>query len=363
MEKRFVCIVCAALLVVLGLSVNPAVSEDLTRFKGQKITVTCWSGPYTEDFKKAYAEPFMKASGAIVIVSPGWSEFISKIKASPEDKPPYDVFMADGWNYIAARNIDRLLPIRKQNVPNAADIYPVLLEREAWVSGYGVPFDGGTYLPVYMPSKISFTPTGWADLMRPEVAGKLSLDKTFYYGLYASAFISDRNPGVGELYSAEGMDEVFRISTALARNVKKFYSGGAELFQLINSGEVVMGTYYSGGTYSEMRKGSEVKMVFPEEGAVGWIGYLTVMKGTDNRDLCEAFINFCIAAENQTNFAQRNGGWISNRNAQIAPALKGVVPSNNEEFKKTAFFDWGLLNKQWSALEERWKKEVITQAK
>ena len=93
--------------VSAGLLCGSAYCDDLKRFKGQKLTVTCWSGPYTQDFKKAFAEPFMKASGATVIVTPGWSEFISKIKASPEDKPPYDVFMADGWNYIAAMNIDR----------------------------------------------------------------------------------------------------------------------------------------------------------------------------------------------------------------------------------------------------------------
>ncbi|MBW2123343.1 MAG: extracellular solute-binding protein [Deltaproteobacteria bacterium] len=352
-----------ALVFVFGLLAGPGLAaDDLKRFKGQKITVTCWSGPYTNDFKKAYVEPFMKASGAIVIVSPGWAEFMSKIKASPEDKPPYDVFMADGWNYIAAMNIHRLLPIRKENIPNARDIYPELLKREAWVKGYGVPFDGGIYLPIYVPGKVHFTPDSWKDLMREEVSGKLSLDQTFYYGLYASAFISDKKPGVQELYSKEGMDEVFRISAELATHVKKFYKGGAELFQLIKTGEVVMGTYYSGGTFSEMNKGTNVRMVFPKEGAVAWIGYLTVMKGTKNRDLAEAFINWCIAPENQTHFAQINGGWVSNTKAKIAPALKGVVPSSNEEFKKTFFFDWDLLNKQWGELEERWKKEVLSKA-
>ena len=351
------------LLLFIGIATTPVSAADLTKFKGQKITVTCWSGPYTEDFKKAYVEPFMKASGAVVVVSPGWAEFMAKIKASPEDKPPYDVFMADGWNYIAAMNINRLQPIRKENIPNAADIYPELLKREAWVKGYGVPFDGGIYLPIYVPDKIKFTPTSWKDLTRAEVSGKLSLDQTFYYGLYASAFISDKEPGVQELYSKEGMDEVFRVSAELAPHVKKFYKGGAELFQLIKTGEVDMGTYYSGGTFSEMNKGTNVKMVFPDEGAVAWIGYMTVMKGAANRDLAEAFINWCIDPENQTRFANINGGWVSNQKAEIAPALVGIVPSSNEEFTKISFFDWDLLNEQWGELEERWKKEVLSKSK
>jgi putative spermidine/putrescine transport system substrate-binding protein len=362
MKKKSLFVLLLAIFII-GITASPLFAADLKQFKGQKITVTCWSGPYTEDFKKAYVEPFMKASGAIVVVSPGWAEFIAKIKASPEDKPPYDVFMGDGWNYIAAMNINRLQPIRKENIPNAKDIYPELLKRDAWVKGYGVPFDGGLYLPVYVPDKISFKPTSWKDLTRPEVAGRLSLDQTFYYGLYASAFISDMAPGVEELYSKEGMDNLFKVSADLASRVKKFYKGGAELFQLIKTGEVDMGVYYSGGTFSEMNKGTNVKMLFPEEGVVAWIGYLTVMKGAKNRELCEAFINWCLAPENQSNFASRNGGFVSNSKASIAPALKGIVPSTNEEYKKTFFFDWDLLNKNWTALEERWKKEVLTKAK
>lgn len=221
-------IISLSIALLCLLMAGGAFGEDLSRFKGETLTVTCWSGPYMDSFKKAYAEPFMKASGAVIVVSPGWSEFISKIKASPEDKPPYDVFMADGWNYIAAMNINRLQPIRMENVPNAKDIYPVLLAREPYQKGYGVPLDGSAYLPVYAKNKLDFTPTSWKDLMRDEVAGKLSLDATFYYGLYAAAYISDMKPGAEELYSPEGIDQVFATSAALAKRVKKFYKGGAE---------------------------------------------------------------------------------------------------------------------------------------
>ena len=339
----------------------PALGEDLTRFKGEKLVVTCWSGPYTDSFKKAYAEPFMKKSGAIIVVSPGWSEFISKIKASPEDKPPYDVFMADGWNYIAAMNINRLQPIRKENIPNAKDIYPTLLKREPWVKGYGVPLDGSAYLPVYMGGKLNFTPKAWKDMLRPELKGRLTLDQAFYYGLYAAAYISDLEPGAGELYTEDGLNEVFKISADLATRVTKFYKGGAEFLSLLNSGEALMGAYYVGGTVSEIRKGTNLKMVVPEEGSVSWIGYLTVMKGVKNRDLAEAFINFCVDGANQTEYLKVAGNWASSSKAVVPDDAKDVMPDTDEKFQKITFFDWELLNAKWGELEERWKKEVLTQ--
>lgn len=350
------------LLIVLGLICPSAGAADLSRFKGQTLTVTCWSGPYEESFKKAYAEPFMKASGAVIIVSPGWSEFISKIKASPEDQPPYDVFMADGWNYIAAMNIDRLQPIRMENIPNAKEIYPELLAREPYQKGYGVPLDGSAYLPVYATGKLSFKPTAWKDLMRDEVAHKVTLDATFYYGLYAAAYISDMKPGAEELYSPEGIDHVFDVSAQLAKRVKKFYKGGAEFLSLLNSGEAVIGAYYVGGTVSEMRKGAKIDMVMPVEGAVSWIGYLTVMKGTKNRDLAEAFINFCVDPKNQSEYLKYSGNWVSNSKAVIPPDMEGKMPASNDDFKKITFFDWELLNANWSKFEERWKKQVLAQS-
>ena len=361
MQKSRSIITISAVLALL-LVTGTVWAEDLTRFKGQTLTVTCWSGPYMNSFKKAYAEPFMKKSGAVIVVSPGWSEFISKIKASPEDKPPYDVFMADGWNYIAAMNIDRLQPIRMQNVPNAKQIHPVLLAREPYQKGYGVPLDGSAYLPVYAKDKLGFQPTAWKDLMRDDLAGKLSLDATFYYGLYAAAYISDMKPGAEELYSPEGIDRVFATSAELAKRVKKFYKGGAEFLSLLNTGEALMGAYYVGGTVSEMRKGAAIDMIIPEEGSVSWIGYLTVMKGTQKRDLAEAFINFCVDADNQSNYLKYSGNWVSNANVTIPADMKGKMPESNADFEKVTFFDWELLNANWSKFEERWKKEVLTQA-
>lgn len=346
-----------------GLVVNPAFSADLKKFKGKKITVTCWSGPYVEDFKKSIVKPFMKESGAIVLLSPGWSEFIAKIKASPENKPPYDVFMADGWNYIAAMNIKRLQPIRKENIPNAKDIYPELLKKDPWVKGYGVPFDGGLYLPVYVPGKIDFTLTSWKDMLRPELKGKLTFDQTFYYGLYGAAFISNMAPGAQELYTKKGIDECFKVSKEIARRVRKFYSSGAEFFSLLKTGEAVMGPYYAGGTISHQKKGMNVAMVVPKEGVVAWTGYLTILKGAKNHDLCEAFINYCIDPRSQTRFAKLQGEYFSNSKAQIPANEKGIIPCSNKDFKHLTFFDWEFLNKNWSKLEGRWKREVLTQAK
>lgn len=348
--------------MVLIFLCGHATAEDLKRFKGQKLTVTCWSGPYTQSFKKAFVKPFMKKSGAVIIVSPGWSEFMSKIKASPENKPPYDVFMADGWNYIAAMNIDRLQPINKENIPNAKDVYPELLSREPWVKGYGVPLDGSAYLPVFAKNKLSFTPTSWTDLMRPEMKKKITLDATFYYGLYASAYISDMMPGAEELYSDEGINHVFDISRKLAGNVKKFYKGGAEFLSLLNTREALMGAYYVGGTVSEMRKGAEIDMIIPKEGSVSWIGYLTIMKGAKNKELAEAFINFCLDPVQQSEYLKVSGNWASNSKAVIPEDVKKVMPASNEDFKKITFFDWNLLNAKWSEFAERWKKEVLAEA-
>jgi putative spermidine/putrescine transport system substrate-binding protein len=258
-------------------------------------------------------------------------------------------------------NINRLQPIRKENIPNANDIFPALLERDAWVKGYGVPFDGGLYLPVYAPKATGFTISSWKDMMKPELHGKLTLDQAFYYGLYAAAYISDMEPGAKELYSKEGLDECFKLGAQLAKSVKKFYKGGAEFFNLLQTGEVAMGAYYSGGTYAQKNKGVDVDMVLADEGVIAWIGYMTVMKGTKNRDLAEAFINYSLDPKRQSAFAKESGNWVSGSKAEVPAALKGINPSSNKDFQKITFFDWDLLNNKWTELEERWKKEVLVQ--
>ena len=187
------------------------------------------------------------------------------------------------------------------------------------------------------------------------------MDTTFYYGLYAAAYASHLMPGAQELYSPEGLDQVFAVSKQMGRNVKKFYKGGAEFLSLLNSGEANMGAYYVGGTVSEIRKGANLAMVSPEEGSVSWIGYLTLMKGAKNIDLAEAFINFCMDPENQSQYLKYAGNWVSSSKAVIPDDVKDIMPASNEAFKKITFFDWDLLNSKWTELSDRWKKEVLTQ--
>ena len=71
MKGKFLFIVLI-LIFTLTMAAGPVFGTDLKKFKGQKIIVTCWSGPYVENFKNAVVNPFMKESGAIVVVSPGF---------------------------------------------------------------------------------------------------------------------------------------------------------------------------------------------------------------------------------------------------------------------------------------------------
>ena len=359
MKRRNVITVLIITLLVMFIC-GQAVAEDLKRFKGQKLVVTGWSGLWTETFKEVVAKPFMKESGAIIIMAPGWSDFISKIKASPEDNPPFDVFVVDGWNYIAVTNMDRLLPLRKENIPVVKEIYPELLKREPWVKGYGVPIDGSFYVPAYNPKIIKDEPNSWSALLDPRVEGMITLDQAFYYGLYVAAFISDMKPGAQELYSEEGIDECFRVAKKLAKHTKKFYKGGAEFYNLVNTGEINMGAYYSGGIFTENKKGSEIAMIKPKEGVISWIGYFTVMKGTKNRDLSEALINYALDKDRMRKFSEATGNWVSNMHVTPPEGLKGINPERNEDFENITFFDWSFLNARWGELEERWKKEVLT---
>jgi len=362
MKTKRLTLVIMGILVAFSLA-SQVMAGGLKRFGGRTLHVTTWSGPYAEGFREAFVIPFMEATGAKVILHPGWGEFISKIKASPPDNPPYDVFLADGWNYINARNNGFLLPIRKENIPNLKYVYPFLKEYKYYKEGLGVPFDGGPYLLVYMPDKVPFTPRSWSDLKREEVIGKITLDETWYYGLYIAAFINRSKPGIEELFSDEGIDECFEIMAELAPRARKFYKGGAEFFSLLKTGEAVMGPYYSAGTFAEMQKGLKCKMVVPEEGIISYVDFLTVIRGTKNRDLAEAFINFCLDAKNQTIFAHKLANWMANSKAELPEEVRGLLPTSNEEFEKMYFEDWEFISAKSLELSERWKKEVLTRAR
>src|SRR5258707_12664142 len=99
-------------------------------------------------------------------------------------------------------------------------------------------------------------------------------------------------------------DEVYpateeRVKLAFARlpeikpNVKVWWSAGAQPPQLLSTGEVVMGSAWSGRVLDAQKEGQPIALTYKD--AIAWGNAYVVPKGTPYKDLAMKVINEAIS--------------------------------------------------------------------
>jgi spermidine/putrescine transport system substrate-binding protein len=318
-------------------------------FSGQTLKVSVWSGPYVERFRKHVADPFEKETGATVELVPGWSEIISKIKAAPEDSPPYDVTISDGYFYSQGRAEDLFMPVRYENVPNIDEVWEYL--REFRPKKYGVPVDGQP-LSISYSNDLENPPSTWWDL---EPDQKLAMDGGFYiYSAQIGAFLADEMEGTKELYDESTHDAPFDALDNL--NVDIWYSSGSDIWQYLRQGSADVATYYGIATALNVKEEQnlDISVSVPDKTG-GYMDHWSVVRGTDNRDLGEALLNFMLRADIQTGWNKDNKAVMSNKNTEHTEQVDKHIPNTAAEIEKFRLPDWDYLS-QYPEFYDKFKK-------
>ena len=336
--------------------------DYVDQFKGEKLIVTAWSGPYATNWEETFVPEFEELTGAEVEVIPSWIEIPTKIKAAPEDDPPYDVTIGDGSVYWTAINDALWLPLRSENIPNLAEVQPALMATKPAADGFGAPFDGAYAAIVNAPGTDL---KNWGDFWNADLEQSLSLDVNFYYSIYAAVFALGYDPR-DALTDPAKIDEVFAKMADLAPNVLKWYESGGEFYGLLERGEVKAGYYYSDTlSTDETSQRLGLSGYVPSDGQIGYIDYYFVVRGTKHRDLAEAFINYLLAAKKQQQWLETNWSSVVNKNVIIpegtSEEMARLVAVTNDQWAAWHDYDWDIFFQDWDMWDKRWKTEVLGQ--
>jgi spermidine/putrescine-binding protein len=354
-KKKFLMSISVMLFIVLA---NGAFAAK--PYEGQTLSVSTWSGPFAKNYTEAIVKPFEEWSGAKVTVVPGWAELVTKIIAAPPDQPPYDVLLGEGRIYTQARINNLILPINFDNIPNHKDIWPSLKKYPGYRDKYGVPYQGAVVGLNYLPKKVPFTPTAWKDFTKPEVKGKVCLDRAWWLeNFYLAAYLMGQTNITGK-WIVDNLDKLFEVvKTQLAPNVKVWYKGGADLFAYMKQGEVWLAPYYVGSSYQMKLGGLDLNFIFPKEGFNGYYDYQMIVRGTKKKELGEAFINFALKPEAQAEFVKRQFNSVANKYTNIPQDVKWFIMNTSGEYERFSVFDWEPIEPLYKQIDERWNKEIL----
>ncbi len=303
----------------------------------KQIIVADPGGAYGEAFRKAFYDPFEKATGIRVINVAREAEPTAQIKAIVETKSyTWDASILT----MAARDI-----LQGQNLLDTIDVAPADtagMLPEA-VTPYWLGTDMYATLFAYRTDKFKVeAPQSWADFWDVKrFPGRRSLSKSPIDTL-EQALLADGVP-VDKLYPLD-LDRAFKSLDRIKSHVAVWWTGGAQSAQIIQSGEVDMVAIWNGRAQSVLDGGAPIKLVW-NQGIYSVEGF-SIPKGGPRVAAVRQFIKFCANAERQAAYTQFLSYGPTNTDAYkfIPKERAAMLPSSPENLKSMVKQDekwWG----------------------
>ena len=191
-------------------------------------------------------------------------------------------------------------------IPNyelVADVYkdlaPYAVDEEG--SLFAFPWCNGTSSIAYNPDYVDFEIKHWTDLLDPRLTG------------HVMVLNGDGDDWViGCLLAGEDSDDIENVDIEKVRTALAELKGQLLGFWATNDEQIMpwlAGDFWAGeiwsGPYSELinNPNTNIKLVHPEEGTVGYIDYWSIVEGTAEFELACEWINWIESTQQQTAMA------------------------------------------------------------
>jgi putative spermidine/putrescine transport system substrate-binding protein len=317
--------------------------------KPQKLVVTSFGGAIQETQEK-YIKEFEKEFNAEVEVVTLYSaDALAKMRAE-KNNPSLDVVLFSGGQEQIAKKEDLIMKLDSSLFKNMDDLYASAKDSD----GYSVTFGYESLGLIYDENKLSTKPTSWKDLWKKEYSGNVGLvdvSNTYgYYFLLAAALME----GGSEDDIQPGLDKVKELIPHTAAVV----SASPEVGNLFAQEEAVIAPFDSGYAYTFAEQGVSIKFATPKEGGIGIYITANVVKGSQNPELAQKYIDFLLRPEIQTLTAEGGGYSPTNVNTELPSNLKEILPYGEDSFNNLIRLDLEKVNNNRATFTEQWNKLI-----
>ncbi len=335
--------------VVLRLSLSVAVSAAVTIAHAEDLVVGIFGGSFADDSKTCHIAEFEQKTGAKVQLKLGSSaQFAAAVRATG-GKSDFDVVYIDNSLATQLKNEKLLEKIDRSKLSNAAEISDRAFDKD---DQYVVFMTGATVI-VYDKKQLKEPPRSWADLGKPEYAGKLAIgDISGTSGMQFLLALNKMNGG-----TLENMDPGFEAIKPLAKASVTLYTQADQIVSLFERGEIAVAVWYPDRAGSAIDKGLPLGVVYPKEGAVGILPALVIPKGTKSAALAHQYIDQVLSAKGQTCFAEKKYAGPVNTNVKLSDKAAAIVPYR-ESFDAMWLPDPEAVAKSLPVWTRRWQREV-----
>ncbi len=327
----------------------PKPTEATPNFAGKTLNVSFFA--FNVDLiNKNINQPFEKKYGAKIVYDTGNNaDRLAKLVAR-KDNPNIDVVAFSTEFLLRAVQAGVIQPYDPAKIKNIDQLYDWAKDPLGNKMGVGYTISG--YTMFYREDKVKEPLTSWKDLWRPDLKGYVSLpDITTTNGPATIALIA--KAWGGDLNN----DQIAWDKLAeLKPNLITAYKNSAELITLVQQDEVWVSGYSTFAWGNLLNTKKPLKSVVPKEGLVGFVNTLSVVKGSPNAELAQAYIDFMISEQVQLAEALDLVDSPANKNVKVPADIAAKLTYGDDVIKSLMFLnDQQIANKRQGWID-RWNK-------
>ncbi len=348
--KKLVALILAAAMLA---SVACFAAAEEKPYAGQTLTISTFAFN-AELLQKNIYDPFMEMTGC-TIVADGASNAVRVTKLAEAAEGDYDVVIIGDMfvkQLMAEGKIDTLDASKLTNLDGIYDN-----AKAPMGEGYGPAYTFNRLGIVYAPDTCPVEITSFADLWNPELKDYIAIPAItntsgplFYYGV-AAAF--GLEPGKDDA-------AIFAKLAELKPNVKSTYTSANNTITMLNQGEICVAVLLDYSYATAKSANPAYVWVNPAEGMYGGYNMLNIIKGSKNKDLAEAFIDYYLSYDVQ--YAEAMDGVDSPVRTDIElDAEHAQNFTYGDMVSQLILPDWDFVTENLAAWTEQWNETFSVQ--
>lgn len=317
-----------------------------------QIIVADPGGPFGPAFRKAFYDPFEKATGNKVVNVAREAEPTAQFKAMVETKSyTWDVctLTLSARDILAGQGLLDPIGFTHADVPKLMPeaISPLFMGTDVYSTVFA-----------YRTDRVKNAPASWADFFNVEkFPGRRALRKNPIDTL-EQALLADGVP-LDKLYPLD-VDRAFKVLDKIKPHVAVWWTGGAQSTQLLQSGEVDMLPGWNARLQAAIDGGTPAKIVW-NQGLYSIEGW-ALPKGGPKAEVSRQFVRFCSDPKAQALFTEILAYGPTNLDAyQTIPAERAkVLPTSPDNLKQMTIANEGWWSANRSKVSERFNSWLLT---
>lgn len=242
------------------------------------------------EFEKYYYETFGKKVEVNYTTYASNEDMYNKLKSGGVS---YDVVIPS--EYMIAKMIDEgmLMKLNFNNIPN----YKYIDEQYKGAyydpdCEYTVPYFCGYVGVIYNSEMVSETPTDWDIMWDEKYAGQILQFNNPRDAFGTAMYSSGIDVNTADVAEWEMAAEKLKVQKPLVQGYVM-----DEIFNKMKNGSAAVASYYAGDFISMYADNDALKFYYPESGTNIFVDAMCVPSCSKNKELAEAYINFCLTEE------------------------------------------------------------------